>query len=210
MGMQMRRFLTVFRLERVDEMADQRTLVGRIELHDANVADRGLAGFLLESERQPYRAELDRLTTPAFRHAGLRKRLRDLQSLAFQRVGRYHVDLAEAGDPRRDGGEIVDVAAKSNIRQDLTSELGENVIEYLGVADPRIGIFVQQDGRRGIQALEGLGGNAVRKLSPAGAPALPPRRPDPLHSASGQHDRQRGRGRTDKRGCEEQADADQK
>ncbi len=59
--------------------------------------------------------------------AGLRERLGDLQALALERVGRDHVDLADAGDAGRDRGEVVDVAAEADVGQDLAAELDLNV-----------------------------------------------------------------------------------
>ena len=102
MRMQVRRVLFVFRLERRDEILHLRTLIGRIELHDPDIAERRLAGLLLEAEWQPDGAELDRRPAAALGDAGLRERLSDLQSLAFERVGRNDVNLADACDSRRD------------------------------------------------------------------------------------------------------------
>ena len=67
----MRRLLTVLGLERADEVLDHLALVGRIELDDTDVAESCLARLLLKTERQPDRAELDRLPSPALRDAGL-------------------------------------------------------------------------------------------------------------------------------------------
>src|SRR5438046_8380239 len=100
MGVKMRGILVVFRFECLDETTNDLALVGRIELDDADVTKRGLAGFLLEAERQPNRSELDGLSAATFGYPGLRKRLRNLQSLAFKCVGRNDVDLAEAGNAR--------------------------------------------------------------------------------------------------------------
>ncbi len=98
----MGRILIVFCLERINEAAHKRTLIRGIELHDPDIAEGRLTGLLLETERQPNRAQLDRLTAAAFGYAGLCERLRNLQSLAFERIRRDHVDLAYPGDPRRD------------------------------------------------------------------------------------------------------------
>ena len=157
MRVEMGRILVIFHLERIDEIADKRPLISRIELYDPNVAERRLADLLLEAKGQPDGAELDRLAAAAFRHAGLRQSLRDLQSLAFECIGRDNVDLADAGDPRSDGCKIIDVAAKSDIRQDLAAELGEGVVEHLGVANSSVGVFVQQHGRAGVKELIGVG-----------------------------------------------------
>ena len=113
-------------------------LVGRIELHDAHVAERRLAGLLLEAERQPDRADLDRAAAAAFDDAGLRQRLGDLQALPFQRVGRDHVDLAEPGDARRDRGEVVDVAAEADVREHFAAELDEGLLEHLALPMPAL------------------------------------------------------------------------
>ena len=112
-----------FALKVCDEVLHDLALVGRIELDDAHVAERGLAGLLLEAERQPDRAELDRLSAAALGHAGVRQRLGDPQTLALERVGGDDVDLAEAGDARRDRREVVDVAAEADIGEDLAAEL---------------------------------------------------------------------------------------
>ena len=37
-----------FRLEGLDEVTDQRSLIGRVELDDANIPDRSIAGLLLK------------------------------------------------------------------------------------------------------------------------------------------------------------------
>ena len=78
----------VFGFEGRDEILRHVALVGRIELDDADVAERRLAGLLLEAERQPDRAELDGIAAAALGDSGLRQRLRDLEALAFERVGR--------------------------------------------------------------------------------------------------------------------------
>jgi len=65
-----------------------RALVGGIELNDADVANRRLAGLLLEAEGQPYGAELDRLAVTALGDACLRQCLGDAQPLPFQRRSR--------------------------------------------------------------------------------------------------------------------------
>ena len=88
--------------------------------------------------------------------AGLRERLRDLQALAFQRVGRNDVGLAGARDARRDRGEIVHVAAEADVRNDLAAELLERVLEHLGVADAGIGVLVEQHRGARIELVVGL------------------------------------------------------
>src|SRR5207253_4740041 len=104
-------------------------LVGGVELNDTDIADRSLAGLLLESERQPNGAELDGLSAAALGHAGLRQRLRDAQPLAFQRVGRDDVDFAETRDASGDRGEVVHVAAEADIGKHLSAERFEGFTE---------------------------------------------------------------------------------
>ena len=55
-----RRVGVVLGLEGRDEVLHHLALVGRVELHDAHIAERGLAGLLLEAEGQPDGADLDR------------------------------------------------------------------------------------------------------------------------------------------------------
>src|SRR5215475_213079 len=105
MGVEMGRILAEPGLERLDETAHEVALIGWIELDDADVAQRRLAGLLLESEWQPDGAELDGLPAASLGDARLGQSLADLQALPFERVGRDDVDLAEPGDPRGDGGE---------------------------------------------------------------------------------------------------------
>ena len=89
--------------------------------------------------------------------AGLRQRLGDLQALAFERIGRDHVDLAEAGDAGRDRGEVVDVAAEADVGEHLAAELGEGLVEHLGVADAGIGVLVEQHGGARVEPVVGVG-----------------------------------------------------
>src|SRR5262249_8010354 len=90
-GIDVRWFLIVFGLEGANEVLPHVALVGRIELDDADVAERRLARLLLETEGQPDRAELDRLPAATLGDASLRQRLRDAQALALGRIGRYHI-----------------------------------------------------------------------------------------------------------------------
>jgi len=56
--MEVRGVRFVLLLERCYEVVNDGALVGRIELHDPNIADGGLAGLLLETEGKPDGAEL--------------------------------------------------------------------------------------------------------------------------------------------------------
>src|SRR5215469_4660613 len=60
-----------FTFEPADKIAVQRPLIRRVELHDPNIANRGLAGLLFETKWQPDRAKLDRFAAAAFDNAGL-------------------------------------------------------------------------------------------------------------------------------------------
>src|SRR5262245_48564467 len=122
MRIDVRWLLIVFGFEGANEVPYDLALVGGIELHDADIAKRGLARLLLKTARQPDRAELDRLSSAALRDAGLGERLRDAQPLALERVGRNHVHLAETGDARCDRGEVVHVAAEADIGENLPAE----------------------------------------------------------------------------------------
>ena len=88
MRIDMGRILVVFRFEGPNEALHHLTLVGRVELNDADIAERRFAGLLLESEWQPDGAELDRLSAAALRYASLCESLGDPQTLAFERIGR--------------------------------------------------------------------------------------------------------------------------
>src|SRR5665213_3715969 len=72
MSVEVGRIGVVFGLECLDKFFDDVALVCRVELNYAYIADRRLAGLLLESERQPNRAELDGLAAAALDDAGLR------------------------------------------------------------------------------------------------------------------------------------------
>ena len=58
-GIQVRRISAVFCLERCAEVFDCIAGFGRIELHDADIAQSGLSSLLFEAEWQPDRADLD-------------------------------------------------------------------------------------------------------------------------------------------------------
>ena len=128
-------------------------------MHDTDIAERCLAGLLLKTERQPDRAELDRLPSAALRDAGLRERLRDAQPLPLERVGRDHIGLADARYSRGDRGEVVHVAAEADVGEDLPAERLERVAEDLGVADSGIGVFIQQHRRARVKAFISIGGD---------------------------------------------------
>src|SRR5215472_288941 len=49
-SIEMRRVTVELALERADKIANQRTLIGWVELHDPNVANRRFAGLLFEPE----------------------------------------------------------------------------------------------------------------------------------------------------------------
>src|SRR5215472_13678583 len=115
MRVDVRRLLIVFGFEGANEVPYELALVGGIELHDADIAKRRLARLLLKAERQPDRAELDRLPAATLRDAGLGECLGDAQPLALERVGWNHVHLAKTGAARCDRGEVVHVAATSSM-----------------------------------------------------------------------------------------------
>ena len=71
MRVDVRGVCVVFRLEGADEIANGRSLVGRIELYNADIAESCLSGFLFEAERKPDGAQLNCLPAAPFCHAGL-------------------------------------------------------------------------------------------------------------------------------------------
>ena len=159
MRVDVRRLLIVFGFERANEALYDLALVGRIELHDADIAKRCFARLLLETERQPNRAELDRLSSPALRNASLGECLRDAQPLPLERVGRDHIHLAETGDASCDRGEVVHIATEADITQDFPAERLERVSEDLRITDARIGVFVEQHCRARVEALVSISGD---------------------------------------------------
>src|SRR5262249_7610729 len=130
-----------------DEIANDRALLGWIELNDPNIANRCLASFLLEAKWQPNCAQLDCFTAATFNDASLCQRLGDLQALAFQRVSRNHIDAAESSNTRGNCREVVHVAPETDVLKDLATQLFEGVGKYLGVADTGVGVLMQQDCR---------------------------------------------------------------
>src|SRR6185369_9794755 len=138
MSVEVGRFGVVFGFERIDELANNIALIGRVKLNDADIADSRLAGLLLEAEGKPYRAELYGLAAAAFDDAGLCERLCDLQALAFQRIGRDDVNLAKAGDACRNRCKVIHVPAEADIVENLTTELGEGFRKHFCIADSRI------------------------------------------------------------------------
>jgi hypothetical protein len=97
---------------------------------------------------------------------GLRQCLRDLQALSFERIGRDHIDPSEASDAGGNGGEVVYFTAKTDFSDDLAAPPGEGLVEYLGVADARVGVFIKQDGRTRAEVIVGVGRdvNALHNL----------------------------------------------
>src|SRR4029077_5477052 len=94
---QVRRVCVVLGFEVSGKILRYVARIGRIELNDADVAQRGLPRFLPEAERQPYGADLNGVAAAAFGDPGLCQRLRDLEALPFEGVSRNHVDFAETG-----------------------------------------------------------------------------------------------------------------
>src|SRR5262245_62785319 len=111
MRIDVRWLLIVFGFEGANEVPYDLALVGGIELHDADIAKRCLARLLLKTERQPDRAELDRLSSAALRDAGLGERLRAAQALALERVGRNHLHLDETVDAPHDRRQAANATA---------------------------------------------------------------------------------------------------
>src|SRR5262249_17744390 len=72
-SIQVRRVGVVLRLECRDEVFHDIAGVGWIELDDADVTQRSLAGLLLEPEWQPNGADLNCIATAAFGNPGLRQ-----------------------------------------------------------------------------------------------------------------------------------------
>src|SRR4051794_20034005 len=100
MRVKMRRIGIVFSLECRHEILRHVAGVGRVELHDPDVSQGGLAGFLLKAEWQPYRADLNGIATAAFGDPGLRQRLCYFETLALKRVGRDYIYFAETRNSR--------------------------------------------------------------------------------------------------------------
>src|SRR5450631_3650132 len=65
MSVEVRRIRVIFGFERLNELANDITLVGRIELNNADIAQRGLSGLLLKTEGQPNSTELYGLAAAA-------------------------------------------------------------------------------------------------------------------------------------------------
>src|SRR5215475_3620574 len=166
MGIEVRRIGTKHGFEVPDEVANDFAFVRWIKLHDAYIASRRLACLLLEAEGEPDGAELDRRAIAALHNPGLRQRLRDLQALPFKRIRRDHVDLSEASDAGGNRSEVVHLTAKPDVSDDLAPKLREGLVEYLGVADARIGVFVEQDGGTRVEVIVGVNGdvNALHDL----------------------------------------------
>src|SRR6516164_8075043 len=131
------------RFEVFDEIADDRSLIVRIELHDPDIADCRFAGFLLEPKWQPNRAQLDGFAAATFDDARLRQSVCDLEALGFQRVSWNHIDAAVPGKARGDGGEVVYAETETDVLKNLAAQLSERIGKYFGVADAGVGILVQ-------------------------------------------------------------------
>src|SRR5690348_2401702 len=119
----MGRIAIELRFEAVDKITHQRTLIGRIELHDPDIADCRLTSLLFESKRQPNRAQLDRFAAAAFDNAGLHQGLGDLQALTFEGVSRYDIDIAEPGNAGGDRREVVDITPEADVFEYLAALL---------------------------------------------------------------------------------------
>src|SRR6516162_2870471 len=111
----------VFCFELGREILGHVTRIGRIELNDPDVTQRGLSSFLLEAERQPYSADLNCVATTAFGDPRLRQGLRDFETLPFKGVGGNHVDFAETRNASCDRGEVIDVATEPDFSEHLAT-----------------------------------------------------------------------------------------